>query len=337
MTKQVAPITRQRIEWPTVAVAVALYSSFGLLTWYATVLPWWLVLPAGGYLVAWHGSLQHEAVHGHPTRWAWLNELLVLPSLWLWLPFRIYRETHLRHHVDAWLTDPMEDPESYYVTAEQWQRSGPWARRFLWARNTLAGRLLLEPAACMLRFWRREAQRLLNGDFSRLPAWLLHAAGCALVLVWVLWVCGLPFWTYVALFVYPGLSLTLLRSFLEHQARPEVAARTAIVESGAVFSLLYLNNNLHALHHAEPGVPWYRLRALYRARRDTLLAANGGYRYSGYAEIVARYLLWPKEYAVQTAALTSGDQAALAPPSRVLRTTNASSSSATAASSAGCS
>lgn len=305
MTQQVAPISRHPIEWPTVALAATIYAGFGVLTWYAAVLPWWLVLPAGGYLVAWHGSLQHEAVHRHPTPWPWLNEALVFPSLWLWLPFRIYREAHLRHHVDERLTDPMEDPESYYVTAEQWQRSGLWARRFLWARNTLVGRVLLEPAACILRFWWREVVRIRGGDYSTLPAWLLHAAGSALVLVWVLWVCGLQLWAYAALFVYPGVSLTLMRSFLEHQARADVAQRTAIVESGAVLSLLYLNNNLHALHHAAPAVPWYRLRALYRERRDALLAANGGYCYSGYAEIAARYLLWPKEYAVHAAALTT--------------------------------
>jgi fatty acid desaturase len=63
-------------------------------------------------------------------------------------------------------------------------------------------------------------------------------------------------------------------------------------------SLLFLNNNLHALHHAEPGLAWYRLPARYRARRNELLKANGGYRYDGYGEIFGRYLLRPKESAV---------------------------------------
>jgi fatty acid desaturase len=60
-------------------------------------------------------------------------------------------------------------------------------------------------------------------------------------------------------------------------------------------SLLFLNNNLHALHHAHPGVSWYRLPTLYRARRNELLAGNGGYRFGGYLEIARRYLLRPKE------------------------------------------
>ena len=61
-------------------------------------------------------------------------------------------------------------------------------------------------------------------------------------------------------------------------------------------SLMFLNNNLHALHHAEPGLAWYRLPARYRARRQELLAGNGGYRYGGYLEIAARYLVKPKEH-----------------------------------------
>ena len=116
-----------------------------------------------------------------------------------------------------------------------------------------------------------------------------------LVLIWVLWVCGLPLVEYLALFAYPGISLTLLRSFLEHQARDEVGERSVLVESGWPMSLLFLNNNLHALHHAEPGTPWYRLPARYRARRGELLARNGGYRYGGYGEIILRHLVRPKE------------------------------------------
>ena len=113
------------VEWPTLAVAVAIYGGFGLLTWFYHQVPWWLVLPLGGYLVAWHGSLQHEVVHGHPTRSASFNEALVFPSLWLWLPFSLYRDSHLTHHNDVALTDPVEDPESTFVARADWARRGP--------------------------------------------------------------------------------------------------------------------------------------------------------------------------------------------------------------------
>lgn len=284
-----------RIEWPTVCVAVAIYAGFGLLTWFYEALPWWLVVPLGGYVVAWHGSLQHEAVHGHPTPWPAVNEASVLPSLWLWLPFRIYRESHLAHHSSD-LTDPLGDPESFYVTPDGWSRLGRVGRALLWAHNSLAGRLVLGPPLAAWRLLADEARRLARGDSSHGVAWVLHLGGSALVLVWALWVCRVPLFEYLAFFVYPGVSLTLLRSFLEHRASPEPPARTVVVESSPVLSLMFLNNNLHVVHHDEPGTAWYRLPARYRERRSELLARNGGYLYRGYAQIAARYLLRAKEH-----------------------------------------
>ena len=282
-------------EWPTLALHVAVYGSFGLLTWFHAALPWWVVLPLGGYLVALHGSLQHEAVHGHPTRWPLVNEALVFPSLWLWLSFRCYRETHLAHHRDDLLTDPLHDPESYYLAPEAWDRAGPPRRAFLTAHNTVLGRLAFGPVVAVWRTLLGELARFASGDVSHAGAWALHVLGSALVLAWVLGVCGIPFWEYLALYAYPGLSLTLLRSFLEHRAHPGVDRRSVLVEAGPVMALLYLNNNLHALHHAEPNRAWYRLPARYRERHEAVLADNGGYRYGGYGEIVMRYLVRPKE------------------------------------------
>ena len=294
-TTRARSVAGQRIEWPTVFLAVALYGSFGLLTWWHAALPWWLVLPLGGYLVCLHGSLQHEAVHGHPTPWPLVNEALVFPSLWLWMPYRVYRESHLVHHRNETLTDPREDPESYYVTPRVWAAMGPLRRAFLTANNCLLGRLIFGPLVAVWRHWSNEISRLRRGDRRHLPAWGLHFAGCALTLTWVMGVCGIPLGEYLLLYAYPGLSLTLVRSFLEHRARPEAEERSVLVEAGPVMSLLFLNNNLHALHHAHPGVSWYRLPALYRARRDELLAGNGGYRFDDYLDVARRYLLRPKE------------------------------------------
>lgn len=284
-----------RIEWPTLALAVVVYPLFGLLTWWHDALPWWIIVPLAGYLICLHGSMQHEAVHRHPTPWPLVNEALVFPSLWLWMPFRIYRETHLAHHRNELLTDPREDPESYYVTPQAWAGMGPLGRAVLVANNSFLGRLVLGPLVAVWRHWTDEIARLGRGDRRHLVPWGLHLGGCALTLAWVLGVCRIPLGDYVLLYVYPGLALTLVRSFLEHQARPEVERRSVLVEAGSVMSLVFLNNNLHALHHAHPDVPWYRLPALYRARRNDLLAENGGYRYGGYLEIARRYLLSPKE------------------------------------------
>ena len=282
-------VLRPAVEWPTVVVAAAIYAGFVALTVYYHSLPWWLILPAGGFLLAWHGSLQHEVVHGHPTRWSWLNRALVFPSLWLWMPLEVYADSHLRHHNDELITDPIEDPESYYLTRDDWQRAGRLRRAVLRFHNTSVGRLVVGPVIAVWRLLAVEAKAFMKGDLRHLKAWLLHLLGCVPVVIWVSVVCDIPLLAYVILFVYPGISFTLLRSFAEHRARPEVGERMAIVESGPLMSLLYLNNNLHYVHHREPQVAWYRLPARWRTERDQVLAANGGYRFGGYGEIIRRY------------------------------------------------
>ena len=125
------------VDVPTLIVAFGTYSVWALLTWYHALLPWWLLLPFGAYIVCLHGGLQHEAVHGFPFRKHWLDAALVFPSLWLWLPYTHYRRTHLLHHRDRRLTCPIDDPESYYVTDVQWERMGPFHRAYRQAMNTL--------------------------------------------------------------------------------------------------------------------------------------------------------------------------------------------------------
>jgi len=281
--------------WPTLAVAVAVYGGFLLVTWFHAALPWWLLAMLGGYLSAWQASLQHETVHGHPFRRRWANRLLGMPGFLLWLPWGVYRDTHLRHHVDSRLTDPLEDPESFYVTPAAWARMTRLGRGWLWAQNTLAGRLLLGPLRTVPRFLAGEARTLATGDRRQIGHWLWHLPGLLLVAGWAFWVCGVPVWLYLLTFVYPGTALMLLRSFLEHQAAEAVGHRTAVVEAGPVMSLLYLNNNLHAVHHAAPALPWYALPRAYRAHRGEVLAGNGAYRYPSYLGLARAYLFKAKE------------------------------------------
>jgi len=286
---------RPPVDWPTLGVAVGVYVAFGLLTWYHSALPWWLVLPLGAYIVALHGSLQHEAVHGYPFRRRLWNSAIVFPSLWLWLPYAQYRHLHLIHHRNERLTSPADDPESNYLTPEAWAKMGALHHAVRKALTTCAGRLVLGPPYYAALAWLEALRRLQAGDWPYLRIWLLHIPAVAIVLVWVIGVCQIPFWQYVLLYVWPGLSLTLLRSYLEHQGRAEIGRRTVVVEAGLLMSLVYLNNNLHAVHHLDPAAPWHQRRRRYREIHDDVLRGNGGYRYRGYGEILARYLLWPKE------------------------------------------
>ena len=289
---------RERLEWPTLALLAATYSAFVLLVAWHQSLPIWLLVPLGGLVVTLQSSLQHEIAHGHPTPWRRVNWLLAAPALWLWMPFCRYRKLHLAHHRDEALTDPLDDPESYYVSAEAWAGLGRLARAGLILRNTLLGRLLLGPFYAALGFWRGELRLLRRDPGPILRAWAGHLAVLLPLMLWVTLVAGMPLWLYLLAFAYPGTSLALLRSFLEHRAHPEPAKRTVIVEAEAPFALLFLNNNLHALHHAQPALPWYRLPERYRLQRAALLRGNGGYHYTGYLPIIARHLLRPKEWPV---------------------------------------
>ena len=207
-------------------------------------------------------------------------------------PFPIYRATHRAHHDFEILTEPWHDPESFYVDQATWRRLRQPVRAVLWAHNTMLGRLLLGPALVIGQFYWAEFTLLQRGDRD-LGIWACHVPLAALVLFWVSGVCAIPVSAYLALFVLPGASLTLVRSFAEHKAANTPLERTAIVEAGAPMALLFLNNNLHFAHHKRPDLPWHALPAYYRAHRDQLLDENGGLRYGGYREILRQYLLRP--------------------------------------------
>jgi fatty acid desaturase len=100
---------------------------------------------------------------------------------------------------------------------------------------------------------------------------------------------------YLLFFVYPGVTLSLIRSYAEHRADPDPMKRTAAVERAPVLGLLFLFNNLHPAHHHQPGAPWYALPALYRREREHLLKATGGLVYDGYGDVFRRFLFRPHD------------------------------------------
>lgn len=286
----------RKIEWPTVALAVVIYGLWLALTWFHAAIPWPLLLLGGAWVVAWHGSLQHELIHGHPTRWPAVNRALGLPPLALFLPFDRYRALHLAHHRNHHLTDPLEDPETYYWTAADWQALHPIARMIVRCTARLAGRLVIGPVWAIGRFLYGDAKRLREPRLC--AAWAWHVPMLVLVLVWVRWVCGISLPAYLFCFVLPGCSLLMVRSFAEHRAAPDESHRTAIVEDARLMGLLYLFNNLHAAHHERPGLAWYRLPAWYRQERERLLRKNGGLVYHGYADVMRRFFLLPHDQPV---------------------------------------
>jgi len=268
------------VEWPTLLLALVIYGGWLAITAWHALLPWPLLLALGAWLIAWQGSLQHEVIHGHPTRQRWLNDAIGFVPLSLWLPYTIYRRDHVAHHATDLLTDPFDDTESNYLP-----RHGGMAHLCAVLEATLLGRMLFGPPIRLARFWLGELRRLARDPGGVAWDWLPHLAGVALVLWWLDHV-GLPLRTYLLCFVWPGTSLLLIRSFAEHRASADPAARTAIVEDFGPLGLLFLYNNLHVWHHGRPAAPWYALPALHRAAPEAFAQAP---RYAGYGEVFARF------------------------------------------------
>lgn len=289
---------RPAVEWPSLALCAGVYAGFLLVTYWHEILPTPAVVALGAAILALQASMQHEFIHGHPTRWRRLNHILGFVPLSLWLPFASYRVTHLVHHRDENLTDPFDDPESFYWTQEAWDRLHPVGRLLITAHSTLAGRLALGPAWIIGRYLCAQARAVWMDAPAARRIWLGHGLGVAAVLGWVVGVCHMSLAFYVLGVVYPATSILLLRSFAEHRAETAVEERTAIVENAPVFGFLFLYNNLHAAHHERPLIPWYRLPAWYRANRERLVNTNGNLVYSGYAEVARRYLFVPHHVTV---------------------------------------
>ncbi|WP_299724634.1 fatty acid desaturase [uncultured Tateyamaria sp.] len=282
-----------RVEWVTLGlylgcVGAVLASLFVLAPWSlglaVVVLTLALVL---------HSSISHEVLHGHPFPSRIASEALVLVNPGLFVPYLRFRDTHLAHHQDARLTDPYDDPESNYLDPGVWEVLPRPLRWILAWNNTLAGRIVLGPILSQMAFMRCDWRAIRQGDAQVIKGWLLHLPGVALVLG-VVWAAPMGLGWYL-LACYAALSILKIRTFLEHQAHVLSRGRTVIVEDRGLLAFLFLNNNLHVVHHMHPRVPWYRLPRLYRANAARYLACNEGYRYGSYREVFARHFWRAKD------------------------------------------
>lgn len=289
-----APRYRALVEWPTLALAAACYGVWLLGTSVLAALWLPLGMATTALAAALHASLSHEAIHGHPFRDRRLNAALVFPALALAVPYLRFRDTHLAHHRDAVLTDPYDDPESNYLDPDTWERLPRPLQLVLAANNTLIGRLLLGPMVSQVVFMAGDVRAIAAGNRAVLAGWLLHVPAVALVPAWLFTLGAMPVWAY-ALSAYGALSILKIRTFLEHQAHERARGRTVIIEDRGPLAFMFLNNNLHVVHHMHPAVPWYRLPQLYFGNSERYLKRNDGYRYRSYGEVFRRYLFKAKD------------------------------------------
>jgi fatty acid desaturase len=283
----------REIEWPTLAMLALAYGAFaaGTLIWPLSPV---LAVIVTALAIAQFSSLQHEVLHGHPFANQSLNEALVFPGLTLFVPYIRFKDGHLQHHYDPNLTDPYDDPEANYMDPAVWARTPRWAQALLRANNTLLGRILLGPAISIWFFSGPDLKAIWAGDRRIRQAWGLHAIGVAMVVAWLLAFTHMPVWAWV-LAAYFGYGLLKIRTYLEHRAHEAFRARTVIIEDRGPLALLFLNNNLHAVHHMHPKTPWYRLPGIYAARGDHYRRRNDGYVFETYGQIFRRYLFRAKD------------------------------------------
>lgn len=283
----------RRWEVPTWLVAFSIYGSWATLLLHWQAVPWPIEMLLAAYILAWHFSLQHEAIHGWRSIPQWLRTAMVWPPIGGWWPFEIYRRSHSLHHRNHLLTIPGEDTETQYHTRAAWAGYSPFWRGILLFNQTMLGRLTVGPFLRLRKLVMVETGKLRRGDFRDVPIWLGFFCGLAPILWFVSEVCGMPVWRYYLVWVLPGISLGLLRAFIEHRWGERPGQRTASVESNWIFGLLFLWNNLHIVHHLYPTMSWFEIPGFWRRNREKLLAHNGHFVFPGYGYLARRWGLRP--------------------------------------------
>ena len=285
-------------DWRTLIIAVLVYGG-----WLATVflhkqMPWWATFALLTWFGAWHLSLQHELVHGHPFRNSKLNAALASLSLTMWVPFLSFKRDHISHH-NATLTHPKLDTESYYSMPEQWQHSGRFLRSIYWANRTLAFRLTVWSVFSAVQYFIADAWRAVRNVGNARAAWFLHIPALVAVIYIVTNLADMSMVEYLIGGVFGSHSLNMMRSFAEHKTLDNESTRTAMIDAGWLMGMLMLNNNLHIAHHDEPSAPWYkvpevaeRLNAFERAQKINALYKGG------YGELLRRFTFKPYDQPV---------------------------------------
>ena len=291
-------LLRERGEWRTLLVVVAVYGLTVLTVLRYEVLTPWLAIPMLAVLGAWHLSMQHEVLHGHPFKNQFLNDAIGGIPVTLWIPYLAFKKDHHEHHLSD-LTNPALDNESYYVSQEQWDKAGR-IRRAAWTANrTILFRMFVWTIVSTITYVLLVLKRAVRNEKSDRLAVLLHVIGVAFV-VYLVSLSTMPLWQFALGTLYGGRILNAIRPFPEHKYQSGVETRTAMIMAGRFMSLLMLNNNLHVAHHDEPGVPWYRYDKLMQRVNAVERARAAGVLYEGgYVEVFRKFSFKPVDSPVR--------------------------------------
>ncbi|MBT3456710.1 MAG: hypothetical protein HN449_01220 [Thiotrichales bacterium] len=276
-----------------------------LPTWIAIFLVyffWWIILSnfyiipfAHLFLViilTFHGSVQHEILHGHPTGHQGFNDLLAYPSIALWSPYFIYKSSHLKHHEDINLTIPNIDPESYFISKDDWHSLSSYRQKFAAFNMTLLGRLTLGPLWYFFAL-KKEFLMSFKKPFSiNFLVYFSHEVFVVIILYCIWYFFNIHFFTYIVC-AYLAHSLTMLRSFYEHRSNSNPNHRSVIMQTVYPLRILFLNNNYHFVHHKNPDMSWHQIPREYNSNSDKYNQSNGFFLEKGYSKWFKKYLVKP--------------------------------------------
>ncbi|TDQ84623.1 fatty acid desaturase [Dongia mobilis] len=247
------------------------------VTWAWLLLP--LVLASNGY---W--ATLHEAIHGQLLTGAGANRRAgrVLAILW-GSSFRLLRFGHLMHH--RFNRHALDRPDCYDPA-----RDRPAAARLRFYGEILGGLYLLELLTPLLYLLPRTlveglVARVYAGDEGAMPRLrqlalqtLAGAEGVAEIrrdalLAWglillALWAWG-AYWPAFALFLIGRGLLVSLTDNVYHYATPLDRVEFAYnLRLPRPLQALFLNMNMHRVHHRHMQAPWWQLPHFFAADRD---------------------------------------------------------------------
>ena len=291
-------VLREAGEWKTLGVIVAVYGLTVLTVVRYDVLTPWLAIPMLAVLGAWHLSMQHEVLHGHPFKSQFINDAIGNIPVTLWMPYFAFKKDHHEHHKSD-LTNPELDNESFYVTQEQWDNAGT-IRRAAWTANrTILFRMFVWTIVSTISYVTLVLKRAVRNEQGDRLAVVLHVIGVVAV-VYLVSLSSMPLWQFALGTVYGGRILNAIRPFPEHKYQNGVETKTAMIMAGPFMSLLMLNNNLHIAHHDDPKIPWYRVNELSKRVNAVERAREAGVLYEGgYAEVFRKFSFTPVDSPVR--------------------------------------
>jgi fatty acid desaturase len=266
-----APIREQLRRVPdlrnAVTVGGAWVQSFGVVAAAAVVDRWWAYLLAFllmGRAFALLNILGHEAAHRLLFSNRRLNDLV---GRWLlaypaFLPFDLYRRSHMAHHRDEMGPDePDLDLYSGYPISPASMR-----RKLTRDAVGISGWKNLTP---LFKALTRPASRGLA----------LRILGVQLIIGAAFWALSGRWWLYPVLWLAPWMTvwrvLNRLRAIAEHAGMERAADRrrtTHVVRQRpfARFWMVPYHTGWHLAHHVDSGIPWRRLPRLH----DELVSAG---------------------------------------------------------------